>query len=105
MMTIREGLASKQRKLNLFAFAAWAGCGFGVILGVKTGLPWLFLPFFAAFGAAVLVGFYWLRCPRCQGPVGMTRASLTKGGRGLRRSINYCPYCGVSLDDPWEKLT
>ncbi len=104
-MTIREELATRRRRLMVLAFLAWLGGGLSAIFRVKDGLPWLPLPFFALFGAAVLLHLYWLRCPRCRGPLGIVNASLTKEGGGLRRRINFCPYCGISLDEPWQKVT
>jgi hypothetical protein len=100
---IRDTLAARRRKLMILAFAAWLGFAFSGVLAAQQGISWLPLPFFALFGVAVLLNIFWLKCPRCAGSLGMTNASLT-GRVGLfSRRINFCPYCGVSLDETWDK--
>jgi hypothetical protein len=102
-MTIREFLAARRRNLMIVGFAAWLGFAGSAFLGSRFEIPWLPFVFFALFGAVILLLFFWLKCPRCGGTLGAMNASFTKGGRFMPRCINYCPYCGVSLDEPTEK--
>jgi len=102
-VTIRDILAARRRKLMILAFAGWLGFVFSGILATQHGTWWLPFPFFALFGSAVLLNMFWLKCPRCAGPLGMTNASLTGRVGLLYRRINFCPYCGVSLDETWDK--
>jgi hypothetical protein len=102
-MTIREVLSARRRNLIIVGVASWLGFGLAGFWTREHGPPWLAIPFFVAFAAVVLLNFYWLRCPRCHGSVGLVNASLTGGGGWLRPRINFCPFCGTSLDDAWEK--
>jgi hypothetical protein len=77
-MTIRDVLAARRTRLVIAAIVCWLGF------------------------AAILLNFYGLRCPRCSGPIGMTQAPLKGGGGGLRRRMNFCAYCGVSLAAAWD---
>ena len=102
-MTIRDFLAARRRKLLILAFVAWLGFAFSGVLATENGMPWLTLLFFALFAAAVVLSMYWLKCPRCAGPIGMTNASFAGRAGGVYRRIDFCPYCGVSLDETWDK--
>ena len=102
-MTIREVLAARRQKLLILGLSAWVGFALTGILAPPRHLPWLVLPFFALFLAAALLNIYWIRCPRCRGAIGLTSAVLTGRGGWLGRRIDFCPYCGVSLDESWSK--
>jgi len=102
-MTIREILAARRMKLIITGVAAWLGFALAGFWSQQHGPPWLAIPFFAMFGAAILLNYFWLRCPRCRGSIGSVNATLTGRGGWLRPRINFCPYCGVSVDEAWEK--
>ena len=46
--------------------------------------------------AIIFLGFL-IRCPRCRGNIGALNAGVSKS-IPFYTVINYCPYCGVSLD-------
>lgn len=52
-----------------------------------------FIPFFAA----VVYMHFALRCPRCKGNFLLTPA--LQGIFSKKHRFNYCPYCGVSVDE------
>ncbi|MBL8256796.1 MAG: hypothetical protein JNJ62_09360 [Pseudoxanthomonas mexicana] len=41
-----------------------------------------------------------LRCPRCKGDVGSYTSLIRLRGAPLVRRVDFCAYCGVSLDEP-----
>jgi ribosomal protein S27AE len=43
-----------------------------------------------------------VKCPRCGGRFGALAGSLVARGF-LSRAVNFCPYCGVNLDDSYDK--
>lgn len=66
-----------------------------------TGLPYIFI--LLACATIVWIKVFWVKCPRCSGPIGMSNASISD--RPIMQSakrMNYCPYCGVSFDDSLE---
>jgi hypothetical protein len=93
-------LASRFRKLMLIGILAWLGCaaaGFSASAGL---IPvWIvFIPFIAFF-AVVRLMLVWIRCPRCGGPFGQNAGFLNWRDCFYQRRVNFCPYCGVNLDD------
>jgi hypothetical protein len=59
-------------------------------------------------GAVVFMGailaFNWaIRCPRCRANLGRTIAMPLGLSWGSGPKINFCPYCGVNLDEPRVK--
>ena len=101
-MTIREFLAARRRKLMGVGFAAWLGFGASGVIAAQRGVIWLPLVFFALFAAVALANLYWLKCLQCRGPIGITNLPLTERGGWFTRKANFCPYCGVSLDETWN---
>jgi hypothetical protein len=101
-MTIREFLATRRRKLMVLGFAAWLGFAASGVIAAQHRVTWLPFAFFVLFAAAVLGNLYWLKCPRCRGPLGITNLPLTERGAWFMRKMDFCPYCGVSLDETWN---
>lgn len=50
------------------------------------------------FGGAIVFAQYWIKCPRCS--VRLGQIAFTLGIPGLRPKPRFCPYCGVSFDEP-----
>lgn len=90
-MTIRDHLR-KRRLAFWVALGVWAFLGFFAISGPRIAQ-------YAWFGAAaaLLIGQFWLiRCTRCESHI------PSAWGVGLGKAfnpINFCPFCGVSLDE------
>ena len=55
-----------------------------------------FVPFFAAIAYLSVA----LRCPRCKGNLAVTPFAYPY--LSLKRVLKFCPYCGVSVDEPCE---
>lgn len=51
------------------------------------------------FGSAMLL-LSRQRCPRCKATLGNLAVTL---GIPFVKQPNFCPYCGVSFDEPWDK--
>jgi hypothetical protein len=100
-MSIRAFLASRFRKLMLFGVLAWLCCA-ALGLSASSGLipSWVAPIPFIGFAAVVLLILLWIRCPRCGGRLGQIVGYVNAKERFYQRRINFCPYCGVNLDEP-----
>jgi hypothetical protein len=100
-MTIRSYLASRFRKLMIFGVLAWLCCAAAGLSASSRLIPtWAAaIPFFG-FAAVVLLMLFWIRCPRCGGRLGQFASFANTKLRFYERRINFCPYCGVNLDEP-----
>jgi hypothetical protein len=52
------------------------------------------------FMGAILALNYLVKCPKCANNLGRTIALPVGLSLGTGRKIKFCPYCGVSLDEP-----
>lgn len=92
-MTIREYIKRRARwtaALSLGGFMLFA-------FGGPLGIPFLAIIGAIAFGGAIIL-IANIRCPRCRASLGQTIA-MPVGINLIGEQINYCPYCGVSLDE------
>jgi len=55
---------------------------------------------FVMFGGAILALQWAVKCPKCMAKLGRTVAMPIAFSWGSGPKINYCPYCGVNLDEP-----
>jgi hypothetical protein len=102
-MTIRQVLVRRVAICGLIALAAWLGAAASISFSMsQQDLPWTYAIFVVAFGGA-LIGFYRLRCPRCRASLGTNTFRMIGTRGGLGRRIEFCAYCGVSLDEPYDK--
>jgi hypothetical protein len=81
--------------LVLFGVVLFIGAEFLLDEGVAypLGFPLAFIPFIVA----VIYLNFGLRCPRCKGNLSMTPAAYPSFSSKHR--FNYCPYCGISVDE------
>ena len=95
--TIRDVLRRKKRWALLALAIGWLSAFSWTFLDEKSFPPYLFgvLGVFLFVGVITL-GFF-IRCPRCRGNIGTLNAGLSKA-IPLYTVMNFCPYCGVSLD-------
>jgi hypothetical protein len=74
----------------------------GAVLGksLPHGVPEAIIPVggMFLFGGAILVLQRTVRCPKCKARLGQTIAMPLAFSWGSGPKINFCPYCGVSLD-------
>ena len=98
--TIRDYLKRRTRRFMAIGFGSWLffalSAGFGHI-GPKLG-PAVFVGFGILFGA-VLALLFFVKCPKCGTGFWQLAGQLALHW-GSRRRVNFCPYCGVSLDEP-----
>ena len=100
-MTIRDYIKRRARWGFGIAIAAWLVVAISGNMGFR--FPGArFVAIGGAFGfMGAILSFLFIRCPKCRARLGQTIAMPT----ALRFSrwspqVNYCPYCGVSLDEP-----
>jgi hypothetical protein len=89
-MTIRRHL--RRRRLML-----WAALALWCILGLffAKSSSWATWAWIVA-GVSLLVAQFWIRCTRCQSHIpSVMGVGLSKWAH----PINFCPFCGVSLDE------
>jgi hypothetical protein len=55
---------------------------------------------FVMFGGAILALQWTVKCPKCLARLGRTVAMPLAFSWGSGPKINFCPYCGVNLDEP-----
>jgi hypothetical protein len=97
-MTIREFLTRRVAVYGLVALGAWAGAALSMTL---TEQPWPYAFFVVVLGV-VFIAFYRLKCPSCRTALGIVTFQLVSFGKSRSGRVDYCPFCGVSLDQPYE---
>ncbi|MGD0504992.1 MAG: hypothetical protein ABSD02_19830 [Steroidobacteraceae bacterium] len=111
-MTIRDFIKRRTRIFFGMAIAGWLVCAGSMIVSENaqckpgcgnvrpappTGL-FLGVPLFAG---AILGMTFFIKCPRCSARLGQFSMQTPFS---FGRQINFCPYCGVSFDEPCQKL-
>lgn len=100
-MTIRALILRRYDRLVLIGFGCWLSAGALIIASQARVVPdWLVFVPVAGFVACALSLFFAIRCPRCRGSFGHLAGYLKPRFAFIARPVNYCPYCGVSLDEP-----
>jgi hypothetical protein len=98
-MTIRDYIKRRVRWGFGIAVASWLFVAFTSNMGFGGPTPG-YLPFIGLFGfMGAAVSFLLIRCPRCRVRIGQTIA-VPAAFRLSGPQVKYCPYCGVSLDEP-----
>ena len=100
--TIRNLVRRRVRGLAAAGFSGWLLFALSGALSGGTAKghppPVLVICGFVLFGGAILCLQLWVTCPKCSRRLGQTIAMpVAFGGR---KAPNYCPFCGVSLDEP-----
>ena len=99
--TIRDYLKRRVRWSMGVGLCAWLSLAVSASAGVRN--PLVFFAGVLVFGGATL-SMLWIKCPRCSVRLGQSIAG-TMAIPGLKPQPNFCPYCGVSLDEPRLKQT
>jgi hypothetical protein len=101
-MTIRDYLKHRTRLVMGAGFAGWLLLPVSAIVTGGRGPPALFfLLGFGVFAGAIVLFLFVVRCPKCNAPFGQLAGEIAFRF-GVRRQVNYCPYCGVSMDEHYE---
>lgn len=103
-MSIREVLERRRRLISLFQGAALLALMLGVWVSVNYGIPWLRYLVAFLFLASASLYQYGLKCPRCRKSIGLARERPRKIFLPFAPGES-CPYCGVSLEEPWNRPT
>jgi hypothetical protein len=94
-MTIRDYIKRRVRWTMAIGLGGFILFAFG---GGAAGVPIFAIIGAIGFGGAILlIGN--IRCPRCRASLGQTIA-MPVGMYFVSDKVNFCPYCGVSLDEP-----
>lgn len=102
--TIRQFIKRRIYWCAAVAFAGWLMFPLGGIIAKKLpdGLPTIALPAvgFVMFVGAILALQLIVRCPKCKARLGQTIAMPVAFSLGSGPKVNFCPFCGVNLDEP-----
>ena len=98
--TIRDYLKRRTRRIMAVGIGGWLLCALAMsVLGQgATGPGPLFFVGFAVFGGAIITLLFFVKCPKCKARFGQLGPEIAFRVWG-RRQVNFCPYCGVSLDE------
>jgi hypothetical protein len=110
-MTIRQYLKRRTRLFLAMAIGSWLLCalpiglfgGSGQLQPGRGDIPptVAFFLGFPIFAGAIIGMMFFVKCPRCSARLGQfTMQTPFSTGR----QMNFCPYCGVNLDEPYQKL-
>ena len=97
-MTIGKILDLRRRRRSYFIAGSYTGfvVTFSLFVVERIRLWPAFVVLLAFIGTVASANF--LPCLRCKGGIASVRGSFGKATL-LQRSINFCSYCGVSLDE------
>lgn len=98
--TIRSYLKRRTRWSYGVAFGSWLLFPLATLSG-ESARAWVGVAGLVGFGAGILA-VNRIKCPRCAVRLGQSIAG-TLAVPGLKPQPNFCPYCGVSLDEPRTK--
>ena len=102
-MSIREVLERRRRLISVAQGIAFLTLMLGVYVGANRGMPWLRYSAVGLFLATVPLYEYGLKCPRCRKSIGLAREKPLKIFSPFAPGER-CPHCGVSLEEPWNRL-
>ena len=101
-MSIRDFLKRRTRRILAIGFGGWLLLPLSAIVSGGHEPPWpLAVVGVLLFGGAVLSMLFLNRCPKCRARLGQLSGEIAFHW-GTRARVNFCPYCGVSLDTPYE---
>lgn len=95
--TMRDRLKRRVRWCIAVDFGGWLLFVLGTTTASRQTFPILNIVGSVLFGGAILAIQWLVRCPRCS--VRLGQVAFTLAIPGLKPQPNFCPYCGVSLDE------
>jgi hypothetical protein len=106
-MTARARINRQIRFILPVSFVGFGVFSLGIVIWRVTGhqgAPALALVGFAVAWLSVLgTWLIGIRCPTCRGR--LTSLVLQRGSFRVPPDIQFCPFCGVSLDEPEPEIT
>lgn len=97
-MTIEELIGRKLRKAKIIGFLFWLSFAATIFTPQEGNMFFISLIPFAGFGGTVLYVMFFVKCPKCDAPLG--QASMNSGIPFRKKTkLNYCPNCGVNLSE------
>lgn len=99
--TIRDRIKRRVRWCMGVALGGWLVFPLATASTAAAGKPRpeLMVLGFLLFGGAILALQWLVKCPRCSQRMGQ-EIGMRIGLSVFRKPPNFCPYCGVSLDEP-----
>lgn len=98
-MSIRKVLDRRRRILIAVTGGVFVVFLLGVQLSLTLHMRWLAYLSAIVFAGTGYLNTAWLKCPRCHRSIGFAR----RKGVPLLGVGESCAYCGVSLEEPWDK--
>jgi DNA-directed RNA polymerase subunit RPC12/RpoP len=97
--TIRDRIKRRVRWCIAIALSGWLIFPLAAASSGGKPRPELILLGFVFFGGAILALQWAVKCPRCSARMGQ-EIGMRVGLSVFRKPPNFCPYCGVNLDQP-----
>lgn len=100
METLRDRINKKRRQLIL-GITVGTICGFvGIILSMFISYLFSILAIvgFACAYLFMMLSIHDVRCPKCDGNIGLTLLSWSLVLHSAASVIKFCPFCGIGLD-------
>ena len=102
--TIRDYLKGRIRWCLAFAVGGWIliALGGGAARHLPESIPRVAIPLtgFVVFFGAIVAMQRSIKCPKCNARLGQTIAMPLAFNFGSGPRVNFCPFCGVHLDEP-----
>jgi hypothetical protein len=102
--TIRAYLKGRIRWCLALAVGGWVliALGGGLAEHLPAGVPRPAIPLagFVVFFGAIVAMQRSIKCPKCKAKLGQTIAMPLAFSWGSGPQVNFCPFCGVNLDEP-----
>jgi hypothetical protein len=98
--TIRDYIKRRVRWCLAVAVLGWLSITLTASLWNGQGQSGVRVFGFLVFLGAIICLQWFVRCPKCEARIGRTIALPVGFSSGSGRKINFCPYCGIGLDEP-----
>jgi hypothetical protein len=99
--SIRDYLQRRARRAFAVAAAGLLLTPLAVVFGPLRLIPVVVAIGALTFGGGLLYAMR-LRCPRCGTRLGQFVLLISSGYRSLIDPVRFCPYCGTSIDAPYD---
>ena len=102
-VTIRDHIKRRVRIIAAVAVGGWLLLPLSASFGADPqAFPLPMFVGFAIFAGAILGLTFFVKCPKCDTRFGQVASQIAFHFGSKRGRVNFCPYCGTSLDQPYE---